>query len=128
MSDAAPLAGSRVLVVEDQMLLAMMMEDMLRKAGCGSVTLASGVERALAVVDAGDLDVAVLDINLEGETSLPVADALLERGIPFMFATGYSDALLGEAYRQQPCLTKPFQEKDLIGTLAALLGGDGKVG
>ena len=84
------LSGRRILVVEDEMLVLMMTEGMLADLGCESVTAAATVDQAIALIDAQVFDAAMLDMNLKGNQSHAVADALAARGVPFIFATGYS--------------------------------------
>ncbi|MFO1081463.1 MAG: response regulator [Reyranellaceae bacterium] len=120
MTGAAPL---RVLVVEDEVLVAMLIEDMLRELGCEVVALSGTLDDALRRAQADDLDVAVLDVNLNGRQSLPVADALRVRGLPFLFATGYGRKILGVAYDGVPVLQKPFGRDELRGALAKVLPG-----
>ena len=114
------LADRRVLVVEDEMLVLMIMEDMLADLGCESVTAAATVAQALALIEANSFDVAMLDMNLGGDRSYPVADALAARGVPFAFATGYGGHTL-DGYGERPMLKKPFQFADLLSTLTGLL-------
>ncbi len=115
------LSGRRVLLVEDEMIIAMLLEDMLDDLGCCVVATASRPAQALAVIESADLiEAAVLDLNLDGQMSFGVADALAERGIPFLFATGYGDAGLTERHRGRPVLQKPFQRDDLGRTLQTL--------
>lgn len=82
------LCGRQVLVVEDEMLLLIMIEDMLADLGCKSVTSAATVDNALALIDAQAFDVALLDINLDGDDSHPVVEALSARGVPLAYSTG----------------------------------------
>src|ERR1700730_12848300 len=84
------LSGRRLLVFEDEMMILMIIEDMLADLGCESVTDAATVDQALALIDAQVFDAAMLDMNLNGKNSHPVADALAARGVPFVFSTGYS--------------------------------------
>ena len=115
------LSGRHVLVVEDEMMILMMIEDMLADLGCESVTAAATVDQALAMIDAQVFDVAMLDMNLDGDESYPVADALAARGVPFVFSTGYSEKSVRDDYRDRPVLRKPFKERDLIDTVKRLL-------
>ncbi len=103
----------RILVVEDEMLVAMNIEDMLLDLGHEVAGLASRLEPALSLAREGSFDLAMLDVNLAGEASFPVADALRERGIPFLFATGYGAQGIAEEYRSAPVLQKPFRARDL---------------
>jgi two-component SAPR family response regulator len=98
--------GCRALLIEDEMLVAMLIEDALVEAGCKVVGPISRVADALRALDETEIDFAVLDVNLGGETSYPIADALAARKVPFTFITGY--ASLDSAYARFPCLHKPF--------------------
>jgi CheY-like chemotaxis protein len=119
---SANLAGLRVLVVEDEMLVAMMIEDMLAEFGCIVVGAASRVGQALKLLEEADeIDGAVLDVNLAGEKVFPVAEALDARGIPFVFSTGYGTAGLPDHFRNRLTLQKPYRPEDLEGALAAAL-------
>jgi DNA-binding response OmpR family regulator len=110
----------RILIVEDEMLLAMNIEDMLLDVGHEVAGIAGRLEPALALAREGDFDVAMLDVNLAGDRSFPVADALAERGIPFLFATGYGRAGIEEPYRDRPVLQKPFRAAELLAAIEAL--------
>ncbi len=94
------------------MLVAMNIEDMLLDLGYEVAGLASRLEPALALAREGAFDIAMLDVNLAGQASFPVADAL-KRGIPFLFATGYGIQGITENYRSAPVLQKPFRARDL---------------
>lgn len=102
------LAGRCVLVVEDEMLILMMIEDMLSDLGCESVVTASSVDQALAKIDAHAFDAAILDSNLDGSSSDPIAEALAARGVPFFFATGQKNGGIGSGSQGRPVLKKPF--------------------
>jgi CheY-like chemotaxis protein len=108
-----PLARRRVLVVEDEMLILMMIEDMLSDLGCESVVAAGSVEDALAKLGAQAFDIAMLDSNLGGASSDPVAHALAARGVPFFFATGQRNGAPNTAFPDHPVLKKPFTFEDL---------------
>ncbi|HSV01758.1 MAG TPA: response regulator [Phenylobacterium sp.] len=114
------LDGLRVLVVEDEMMVSMLIEDMLGELGCLVVGPASRLDEAMALARDADIDCAVLDVNLGGQPIFPVADLLRERGRPFAFATGYGDAGLREVDRGSPVLQKPFREGDLARILGEL--------
>lgn len=119
-TQAAPLAGRRVLVLEDTALVAMEMEAVLADAGYDVVGPAATVAEALLLIEEPGVDAAVLDVNLQGETSFPVAAALRGRGTPFIFVTGYSNrAVFPPELLDAPRLTKPFQQRHLLATLAA---------
>jgi CheY-like chemotaxis protein len=115
------LSGRRVLVVEDEMLVLLMIEDMLADLGCESVIAAASVTRALASIDAQFFDLAMLDMNLNGDKTYSVADALPARGIPFVFSTGYNGHHMRDGYSDRPVLKKPFTYKDLDEMLGRLL-------
>ena len=109
------LYGLRVFVVEDEAMVAMMVEDMLVALGCVVVDVAGTLSRGLAL--AGDaaieIDGAILDINLGGEKVYPVAQALTVRGVPFIFSTGYSGAGIAPDFSHVPILPKPYEQDDL---------------
>jgi CheY-like chemotaxis protein len=116
------LTGRRVLVVEDEMAIAMMIEDMLADAGCEVAGMASRPAEALSAI-AGDLaiDAAILDVNLGGSDSYEVAAALKARGVPFVFSTGYGRSGLPDDMVDNPVLQKPFRQQDLVEALEGLL-------
>lgn len=108
-----PQTELRVLVVEDEAIVSMLIEDMLSDIGCKVVDVAASVETALGVLAEASPDFAVLDINLNGERSFPVADILRSRAIPFVFLSGYGAKGLDDAYSDARVLQKPFQLSDL---------------
>ncbi|HEX8642574.1 MAG TPA: response regulator [Allosphingosinicella sp.] len=112
----------RILVVEDEMLVAMNIEDMLLALGHEVAGLASRLGPALDLAREGEFDLAMLDVNLAGETSFAVADVLRARGIPFLFATGYGVDGIADNYQGAPVLQKPFRSRDLAGALAEAAG------
>jgi CheY-like chemotaxis protein len=116
-------AGRRILVVEDEMLVVLGIENVLRTLGVQIVGPASSVPRALALVEAGGFDGALLDVNLRGVRVDAVADALAARGVPFVFITGYGADGLPEAHRTRPMLTKPFHDADLSAVLTRHMPG-----
>lgn len=113
----------RALVVEDEYLVAMLVEDMLAALGYQVVEIAQNLDAATHAAESGDFDVAVLDVNLEGAFSNPVADILKRRGIPFIFATGYGQAGPHETFEGTPALQKPFDEDGLRRALSEVMGG-----
>jgi len=118
-SSAGGLYGLRVLLVEDEAVTAMLIEDMLAELGCIIVDVAGTVTQALEQVRAGAaIDAAILDVNVDGEKVYPVADALLERDVPFVFSTGYGSADVAERYPQSQIIAKPYQPEILAGVLA----------
>ena len=112
------LEGTNVLLVEDEAIIAMTAEDMLEELGCTVAATASSVAEALAAVKEAEFDLALLDINLNGETSLEVAEALRSEGRPFLFTTGYGSAGRGEAFTDVPLVTKPYQLRELAEAIA----------
>ena len=111
----------RILVVEDEPLVAMLLEDMLGDLGFDVIGPALRLDAALGLVDAGPLDAAILDVNLGRGRSYPVAEKLAARGVPFLFATGYGSAG-ADWCGAVPVLRKPFEQKALGAALANLLG------
>lgn len=103
------------------MLVLMNIEDMLTNLGCESVSTAATVDQALALVRTQPFDAAMLDVNLDGSTSYPVADLLAARGVPFVFSTGYGCKGLKDAYRDRPVLGKPYRNAELAEALTSLL-------
>ena len=111
------LTGLRVLVVEDEAVIAMLVEDSLVELGCEVVGSASRLGDALAKAEALEVDVALLDVNLAGRLSYPVAEMLQSRNVPFVFTTGYGQAALPAALQKAPVLSKPFTRKQLAEAL-----------
>jgi CheY-like chemotaxis protein len=107
------MAARRILIVEDEPMIAMMVEDFLEELGWDVVGCASGMERALAMARDADIDAALLDVNLSGQDTFGVPDILSERHIPFVFATGYGPDGVANRFRGVPTLTKPFQRDEL---------------
>jgi CheY-like chemotaxis protein len=118
--DGVDLKGLRVLVVEDMLLVADVISDGLLSQGCEVVGPVARLDRALALAREAPLDGAVLDVNLAGERSVPIAEALAERGIPFVFVTGYdAESVLPPEFRAVPRLSKPFHIAALLQIAAA---------
>lgn len=117
------LCGRSILLVEDEMLVLMDTEDMLADMGCTAVVSAATVADGLAQVAVGVFDAALLDLNLNGDRSYAVADALVARGVPFAFATGYGAQGLREGDRGRPVLMKPYPAQELARTMIGLLDG-----
>jgi len=111
-------SGLRVLVVEDESLVAMLIEDTLASIGCIVAGVAGRLEEAARQISSLEFDLAILDVNLNGRQSYPLAEALSKKGIPFFFATGYGVVGLPEMFRSIPILEKPFQQDDFERTLA----------
>ena len=117
----AALEGLRILVVEDEFLVATLIEDMLVAAGCVVAGPVPRLSEALAAVDHGTFDAAVLDVNLGGDRVYPVADALSHRNVPFVFITGYGAGVLPCEYAERPRLCKPFKMADLLDKLSSVV-------
>ena len=116
----------RVLIVEDEVLLALHLEDLLTALGHEVVAQATRIDMAMELAREGDIDFAILDINVAGTKSFPVADILHQRGIPFAFATGYGAEGLADGYRDCPALRKPYAQEDLERTLAQIFADGGR--
>lgn len=114
-------AGSCVLLVEDEIMVSMMLQDRLERAGYRVLTAAT-LDAALTLAAHGQVDVAVLDINLDGQPSFPVAEVLRQRGIPFTFSSGYGVEGLPPSYRSESMLQKPYATEALLNALDRLLG------
>lgn len=106
-------SGLRVLVVEDEIMVALLLEDMIADLGYRVVGPVGRLAKALDVASREAIDVAILDVNVDGKEVYPVADALAARHIPFAFITGYGREGLREPYRGSPTLAKPFRKRDL---------------
>jgi DNA-binding response OmpR family regulator len=109
--------GLRILLVEDESVIAMLLEDILIQSGHEVVGPVARVDRAVEMARRETLDVAILDVNLNGQEVYPVAAVLAARGIPFVFATGYGKGRLRTPYQDRPTLTKPFQWGDVSALL-----------
>jgi len=105
--------GIRVLLVEDEGAIAMLIEEMLEDLGCTVVASVAQLARALQVANVVDVDLAILDVNLAGERVFPAARILRARNIPFLFSTGYGVSGLPAEFADCPVLRKPFAETDL---------------
>jgi CheY-like chemotaxis protein len=115
-----PIAGKRVLVVEDEFLLALTLEEDLKSAGGIVVGPFTTLPETLTAIAQESFDVAILDINLRGEMSYVAADALTERGTPFVILSGYSATSLPERFRDVRRLSKPYGATQLLETLNAI--------
>lgn len=114
-------SARRILVVEDEVMVAWALEDMLTGLGYSVVGPAARVDQALSLIENGFVDAAVLDINLDGEKSYPIADALAARGVPFVFSTGYNKQRVHKDYLAYTTLQKPFEGSTLGKALTELL-------
>ena len=115
------MRGLRILIVEDEMTIAFMIEDMIVDLGHEVVEVAMRLPEAMKAAETLSFDLAILDVNLDGLRSFGVADVLSRRGIPFAFATGYGAAGLDGGHRSELVLTKPFASDDLARAILALM-------
>ena len=111
----------RVLIVEDEMLIAMMLQDMISDAGLEVEGVASSLNAGIDLASKANFDLAILDVNLNGEEVYPVAEILQRRGIPFIFSTGYGAGGIRPGYAGTPQVVKPFQQNLLVAALKAAL-------
>lgn len=129
MSDQPATAGLRILLVEDEAMVAMIIEDTLNDLGCEILGPMSSIERALAAAQTTErIDGAFLDVNLRGELVYPVAEALEARGVPFAFVTGYGEQGIDERFRSAPVLTKPFLPETVEQLVTRDMAGAAKAG
>lgn len=111
--------GLRVLVVEDEPVVAMCLEDILEGLGCIAVGPASRLDEGLKLVRESAIDAAILDINLGSESSTPIAAHLREKGIPFAFASGYG--AVPDGFEGAPLIEKPYREAEIVAAIEALI-------
>ena len=111
----------RVLFVEDEAMVSILIEDMLLDLGVEVVGPASQMDTAVALARSAEIEAAVLDINIGGQLTYPVADILKGRGIPVIFATGYGSTALPERFRGTPTLHKPFDRSRFEEVMQAAL-------
>ncbi len=116
------LNGVRVLLVEDELIIAMQVAKDLTDAGCIIMGPYKGVDGALKAVGDKPVDIAVLDVNLGGRLVYPVAEVLAQRGVPFIFTTGYDRKTLPPSYADRPVIRKPIERSALFDILADTLG------
>ena len=119
MSQGSSAGSKRVLVIEDELMIRMLLQDMLDDLGHTLAGEAGRIDEAVTLAKQAEFDIAILDVNLNGEPISPVVEVLVERGLPFVFATGYGQRGVPEAYRRTPTLQKPFQADALAKALAA---------
>jgi CheY-like chemotaxis protein len=110
----------KVLVVEDEFLVSLVLTEMLEELGYQIAATAARLGDAIVLAKSGDFDLAILDVNLGGERSYPLADILSAAGKPFLFSTGYDQ--LDSRYRQYPRLQKPYCQEDLAKALDGIVG------
>ncbi|MGI4800643.1 MAG: response regulator [Janthinobacterium lividum] len=125
MTALASLAGRRVLVVEDDMMIALLIEEVLQSLGCVVVGPVGKLDTALRLANDEAIDAAVLDVTIRGGDVFPVAERLMARSIPFALASGYGDWALPEIFRNKPRLTKPFSVQQLTARMQALCSEHG---
>jgi len=113
-------AGRRILVVEDELMIRMLLDGMLAELGYTMTAEAGAIDEAVALAKQAEFDAAILDVNLNGQPITPVVEILIQRGLPFVFATGYGQRGVPEAYRNNPTLQKPFQAEALEQALKAI--------
>jgi CheY-like chemotaxis protein len=113
-------AGRRVLVVEDEPMIRLLLDDMLTDIGYTMAAEAGGLDEAISVAKQGEFDLAILDVNLNGQPITPVVDVLVKRGVPFVFVSGYARRGIPEEHCNAPLLQKPFQADGLARALAII--------
>jgi DNA-binding response OmpR family regulator len=118
--------AARVLIVEDEMMVSMLLEDMLDELGYQVVGPVADLGEARKIAERGEIEAAILDVNLNGQDTFPLAKLLTEREIPFVFATGYGTNGVSEHFRHTPALQKPFQSADLARALRTVLTRHGR--
>lgn len=116
-----PTKAPRILVVEDEYLIRMLLEDMLADLGYEIVGAVGTIAEASDLAAKAEFDLAILDVNVDGKEIYPVAEILSQRGVPFVFVSGYGEGSLAEPFRGRPSLQKPFQAEQLKTTLEGLL-------
>jgi CheY-like chemotaxis protein len=119
---------STILVLDDEALIGMELEALLQDAGYRVAGPAVDVPESLALIEGERVDGAILDLNLNGERSDPVADRLTELGIPFAYLTGHADAVVDERHRHAPVISKPFDDRRLLKAVAAMCGTSSESG
>jgi CheY-like chemotaxis protein len=121
-----PLQGLRVLIVEDEALVAMLVEEYLAELGCVVAGSARRVSRALESLQNSQVDAAIIDLNVNGEDITPVIETLDARGTPFIFASGYAEKSLDQRWGGRGVLQKPFSSKELGQALHSIISGSSK--
>ncbi len=116
------LTGRKILIVEDESLVAMLLETILEDMGCTPVGPASNIDDGLRFAETEALDAALLDVNVAGRHVFPVAQMLKDRGVPFVFSTGYGEGGLPDEWRGQRTIQKPFTEAAVRDALMAAMG------
>lgn len=122
MATVTDLHGCRVLLVEDETRIAMLLHDALEDIGCEVVAMASRLEEGFEKATSLTFDIALLDVDLNGQPSYPIALALADRGCAFLFATAYNASMLPPRLRGALLLQKPFMRRELERALRTVLG------
>lgn len=118
-----PLAGRRILIVEDEAMIGWLIRDLLADLGAWVVGPLARIEEAVERARLEEIDLAALDLNVAGHPVYPVAEALAARGIPFVFMTGYGQAGIADAWRARPSIAKPFRPSQLTALLREAMQG-----
>jgi CheY-like chemotaxis protein len=126
MSQNTRIAGRSIFIVEDESVIAMLLEDFLGELGCVVAGVASRLEEAVEKISALSFDAAIVDVNLNGHQTYPLAELLRKKGCSFVFATGYGAATLPKALDGVPVISKPFTLRDLETAFASALAMKGK--
>jgi len=121
MTTTEDLRGKRVLLVEDESPITMLLEDLLGDMGCFVVAVAPRLPDAIEKAEMLSYDVAILDVNLNGKYTFPLAEQLMKRNVPFVFSTGYGRSIIPQGLQAVPVLQKPFQQRDLVEALRVAL-------
>jgi DNA-binding response OmpR family regulator len=119
---AAPLSGRRILLVEDELLIAMLLETALEDHGCVVVGPFGRLADAMRAAQSAALDGALMDVNLSGERIFPVAEILAARSVPFLLLSGYGDKAVPDDRPDWPVISKPFQIERVLAALSGLIG------
>ena len=118
------LAGRRILIVEDEAMISALIEMIVGEAGCSIVGPVATLERALQVIKDGEIEVALLDVRVNGRDVYAVADALSARGIPMIFISGYARPQLPPRYSHRPYIAKPFTPDTILMRLDEIIAGN----
>lgn len=121
------LAGKRILIVEDEYMIAVDLKRELLRQGAEVVGPTGDLEEGLELADGQRLDAALLDLNLEGDWSYPIADRLDGAGVPYLFVTGYDPWALPDAYADKPAIAKPYALTAVVDRIATLCGTEDRL-
>src|SRR5277367_3629252 len=120
ISNSTAVRGGRIFVVEDELMIRTLLDDMLSDIGYTMTAEAGNIGEAMALASRAEFDIAILDVDLNGHPITPVAEILVRRGLPFVFASGYGQHGVPEAFRAYPTLQKPFQLEALADALQSV--------